>query len=289
MRTNPDLVYGERPRVEPIHRQHVVIDERASDCALHGAFTSRLEHLQPALVGIDPFWTRCPTCDGEEQAQADARHAEIMGGVTATQSRIAARIAAAGIPARFREASVWNWQHPMDQQRRVWEWAREYCTHFEIALQTGRCGALIGSPGTGKTHLAIGVLRHILEKGGTGHYVTVMSMLGRIKDTFNARAAETERAVIQDLTTCDMLVVDEVGRSLDSNYEIAQFFRVLDTRYQHLRPTILVSNMTKPKLVEFLGDAAVDRLRESGGALLQFDWASQRSSRKPADAEGGAS
>lgn len=290
MQSLTNLVYGERPRIEPTPRQHVVIGERAGDCGKHGAFTSRCEQLQPVLAGLEPFWTRCPACQSEEQAQVDARHAEVMGGVTASQARILARITTAGIPARFREATIWNWQHPMEQQRRVWQWAREFCGAFEIVVETGRCGVLLGAPGTGKTHLAIGLLRHILEKGGTGLYVTVMSMLGRIKDTYNTRAAETERTVIHDLTKCDLLVIDEVGRSLDTNYEIAQFFRVLDTRYQNLKPTILVSNLNKVKLTEFLGEALVDRMRESGGAMLMFDWASQRNTRKPSVSdEGGAS
>lgn len=280
MRTNPNLVYGERPRVEPIPRQHVVIGREQRSCEKHGAYESRQEQLQPRLVGLEAFWTSCPICDGEMQAEVDRHHQEIEGGLTQQQVMVQARIRAAGIPDRFKEATVWNWQHPMEQQRRVWQWARDYCSSFALSIETGRSGVFLGAPGTGKTHLAIGVLRHILEKGGTGIYATVMSMLGRIKDTYNKHAAETERQAIDALTKCDVLVVDEVGRSLDTNYEVAQFFRVLDTRYQNLKPTILVSNLNKPKLVEFLGDAAVDRLRESGGALLMFDWASQRSYRK---------
>lgn len=146
---------------------------------------------------------------------------------------------------------------------------------------------LLGATGTGKTHLACGLLRHVIEKGGTGQYTTVMDMLGRIKATFSGKG-ETETDVIDELTKCDLLVIDEVGRSLDSNYEVAQFFRVLDKRYQWQKPTVLATNLTQPKLREFLGDAVVDRLREAGGALLSFDWASQRSTKRVVKEEGEA-
>lgn len=263
-----------------LERKHVAIGTQQRTCQDHGDYTATCWELQPKSVHAPAFWGNCPTCDADWQREADVRDAEIRGGTTERDRIRAMRRIEAGIPERFKDSTVWNWQHGMDQQRHVWEWAREYCNAFDISLQSGRSGVLTGAPGTGKTHLAIGVLYHVLEKGCAGLYTTVMSLLGRIKDTYNRQATETEAKVIAHVTGVDLLVIDEVGRSLDSNYEQAQFFRVLDLRYQHCKPTILVSNMSKAKLIEFLGEAVVDRLREAGGALLVFDWASQRSARK---------
>lgn len=232
---------------------------------------------------LAPFWTSCPVCDAADQAEVDRRDLEIRGGCDAKTRIMNERLAAAGIPARFKEATVWNWQHAMDQQRRVWQWASDYANQFDIALAHGRCGLFIGAPGTGKTHLAIGILRHIVEKGGSGHYTTVMDLLGRIKATFGGSSGETEEQVIREVCSCDMLVIDEVGRSLDTTYEVVQFFRVLDRRYRDVKPTILVSNLAKPEFIKFLGSAVCDRMREAGGKLMVFDWASQRSSKEPRD------
>lgn len=259
-------------------------------CKDHGAYESRQMDFDPPVRPIDdkpipqflgPWWTKCPKCDAAMQLESDAHDAEIRGGITQRQHFVNMRLAAAGIPARFKDAQIWNWEHRADSQRKVWQWARDYAGSFEQAIESGRSAGFIGVPGTGKTHLAIGLLRHIVEKGGTGSYTTVMDMLGRIRATFDRDHSETEAKVIDELAGCDLLVIDEVGRSLDSNYELAQFFRVLDTRYRDLRPTLLVSNLSPAKFREFLGDAVVDRLREAGGAVLVFDWGSQRSSRRP--------
>ena len=276
------------PTSDPIPSRHTIVAREPRQCQHHGTFEAKLWAMTPPVKMIagkgapkfcDPFWSNCPTCDGEWQQEADARDAEVRGGMTAKQRMAAARVAAAGIPPRFASSTLWTWQHGMDQQRRVWDWARDYAHAFEDAIASGRSGVFCGAPGTGKTHLAIGVLRHVLERGGTGIYTTVMDMLGRIKATFHERAHETEQQVMDALTSCDLIVIDEVGRSLDTNYELAQFFRVLDRRYQNLRPTILVTNLPKSKLLEFVGDAVVDRLRENGGAMLMFDWASQRATK----------
>ena len=134
---------------------------------------------------------------------------------------------------------------------------------------------------TEERHLAIGMVRHVVEKGGTAHYTTVMDMLGRIKDTYHKDAHETEAQVIGLLSTVDFLAIDEVGKSLDTNYEQAQFFRLMDIRYRNLKPTLLVTNLNKDKLVAYLGDAVVDRMREAGGLLLSFDWGTNRSTKRP--------
>lgn len=280
-------------------RTHVTTATESRVCDIHGIYTSQKLDLQPKPDGypnlpgktdiatfLAPFWTKCPTCDGIVQAEVDAKEAEIAGGMTQAKRWAMERIREAGIPARFSESTLWNWTHSMDQQRRVWFWARDYASSFELAISTGRSAIFMGAPGTGKTHLAIGILKHVLEKGGTGRFTTVMGMLSRIKNTYHRDAQETEAKAISAFTDCDMLVIDEVGRALDTSYTEAQFFSILNARYNELRPVILVSNLTKPKLSAFLGDAIVDRMREGGGTAFVFDWASQRSSRRNTDDEG---
>lgn len=258
---------------------HIAIESRPAVCDKHGDYDALLWALDPASAApyAQPFWSKCSLCDDEIQAEQDARSEDAKE----RQERwMSLQLDAANIPPRFRHATVWGWQHGMEQQQRAWAWARDYCGQFEIVQQTGRSGLFTGAPGTGKTHLAVGILRHILEKGGTGYYTTVMGLLGRIKDTYHREATETEQQVIDHVRDVDLLVIDEVGRQLDTNYEHAQLFRILDLRYGALRPTLLVSNLSREKLGEFLGEAMVDRMREGGGGLLVFDWASQRP-RKP--------
>jgi len=275
-------------KIEHPIRVHKVVDEIDRTCTIHGPYRPKVWRLDPPVINarkeiahfLSDYVENCPTCNTEWQLEADARDAEIRGGDNAKAARLAAALATAGIPARFKDSQVWNWQHGMDRQQRVWSWARDYCQQASIVLDQGRCGILCGAAGTGKTHLAIGILRHFVEKGGTGLYTTALEMIARIKDTFRKESPESEAQAVAHLTAVDLLVVDEVGRQLDSTYEQAQVFRILDARYRALKPTILVTNLNKVDIVKFLGEAIVDRMRESGGALHVFDWASSRNSAK---------
>lgn len=281
-----------------IQRQHVAIAREPRACPTHGDYEAVQWDLQPKPEGypnlpgradiasfLKPFWSSCPLCDKASQAEVDAKDAEILGGMTARQQMLMARLRAAGIPARYYESTIWNWQHGMDQQRRVWHVTRDYAQSFELALQTGRNLVFYGAPGTGKTHLAIGLCKHVMEKGGTGLYTTVMGLLSRIKNTYHKDADEKESEAIAAFTAVDLLVVDEVGRALDTGYTEAQFFAILNDRYNNLRPVLLVSNLNRSQLETFLGAALTDRIREAGGAFLVFDWASQRSHKQKPEAD----
>lgn len=283
-------------RTAPIEHEMATIEDRV--CPQHGPYVSTQWVLKEPPKGqgtppppkwLSPFWSQCGTCDRIMQAEADRSREEAR---TGSSNRDTAKISArlrAGIPERYHAASMFNWAHPMDQQDRVWRWSMDFCSGFDQVLATGRSCAFTGAPGTGKTRLACSMLAHVTDKGGTGFYTTSMNLLGRIKDTYNQKATETEREVVEFFRALDLLVIDEVGKQTDSNYDQSQLFRILDLRYQHMKPTILVANFSKDGLEKFLSGPVVDRLRESGGGILLFDWVSQRSTKRPAKPEGGES
>lgn len=278
-------------RRDELQRKRTIVGDEPRTCVEHGPYIATWTRLDPPpkphaahaqmneedfCLGAKP--SSCPECDSELQTIADARDAEIRGGMSAADQQNLQRIKHANIPKRYHGSTIGNWQHGSDRQERVWRWACDYAADCETVVSTGRSAVLVGGPGTGKTHLVIGVLKQFMNQGATGYYTTAMDMLGRIKATYNDQAVETETHVIERLTSVDLLVIDEIGRQLDTNYEVAQMFRVLDRRSSECRPTLLVSNLGVADFKKFVGDHVVDRLRQHGGKMLQLDWESHRRS-----------
>lgn len=271
--------------------RHIVIETQERSCERHGPYTAKkwamdpppkAQPNKPLPAFLKPFWGQCPTCDKEMQAEADQRDELIRSGKSVRERAMHSRLEMAGIPARYRDCSIWNWEHGQDKRRSVWGTVRDYAGQFELALETGRSLVFTGPPGTGKTHLAVGLLRHVIEKGGTGLYVTVAGAIMRLKSTFKDRGhgVETEKQVFEHLCSVDLLAIDEIGRTAGTPYELSQFFAVLSQRHGENRPTVLCTNMPPSELREFIGPALADRLREGGGSnVLVFDWESQRSSK----------
>ena len=271
------------PDRRPDDRGHIITGTKPAQCDKHGAFQSIQWTLNNPPEGFwdTSRWSACPVCDAEMQAEVDAKNAEIKGGVTEKDRARAAMVRAAGIPERYKDCNIWGWVHGMDQQKRVWQVVRDYCHNIADVLQVGRCLVFIGAPGTGKTHLACGIVRHVVEHGGTARYYTVADMVGTIRMAFAKDSATTEQESIEAMASYDVLVLDEVGRQTDSPHERETLFRVLDRRYANLRPVVLISNLSPQAFQDFMGQSIIDRLREAGGRFMRFDWLSHRSRKRP--------
>ncbi len=264
-------------------RGHTVTGRQPRTCDEHGPYESQQWTLNNAPermpVAMRSFWSQCPECNRIGEAEVARRTAEIRNRKANVDAMRKEALRASGIPERFLDCDVWHWQRGMDKQREVWETVKSYCIRIEDVIQHGRCLVLFGSSGTGKTHLACGIVRHVVEKGGTAKYLTIQDAIGLIRSTYNKGAEQTEDEMLAAICNVDMLVLDEIGRQSDSAHERESMFRILNRRYSDLRPTILVSNLERVGLFKFLGQALCDRLMEAGGRFLSFDWASQRSRR----------
>ncbi|HFH6599619.1 TPA: ATP-binding protein, partial [Klebsiella pneumoniae] len=54
---------------------------------------------------------------------------------------------------------------------------------------------------------------------------------------------------------------------------------IINTRYERLKPTILISNLPKDELTKFIGERVIDRMNDGGGCTISFTWDSYRENR----------
>lgn len=246
---------------------HTTPKTRTEQCATHGPFESR------CFVGSS--WTRCPTCSAEAEAK-DKTQLEAKERDDRRQAW-QRRIGEAGIPERFQNRSLQSFVAETEAQARALEFASSYADGFDDALATGRSALFIGKPGTGKTHLAVGIgLRVMRRDNRTVLFMTVMRAIRRVKDTWSRESTESETQAIAALVFPDLLILDEVGVQFGSDTEKLILFDVLNERYEKRRPTLLLSNLLLDDVKGYLGERVFDRLREDGGEAIPFDWASWR-------------
>lgn len=133
---------------------------------------------------------------------------------------------------------------------------------------------LLGSVGTGKTHLACGIVR---ECGGL--YRTAAGIAGEIRGARSFSARETEAEIIGRYASARLLVVDEIGRGMSATEEQYMLYNVINGRYNTRKPTVLVSNKAKREFLGYVGIAAADRLTESA-QTVEFTGGSYRASKR---------
>lgn len=253
----PQIISGLIERDATVHKK---------TCDRHGDYESRNLFRK--------IWSTCPQCAAEE---AEVRRQEERDREAAErQSRWARRLGEAGIPERFQDRRLESYSAINSGQKRALEFATIYASKFDEVEKTGRCAIFCGAPGTGKTHLAVGVGLHVMETGRLVLFTTVQRMVRRMKDAWRKDATESEGDVIGLLVQPELLILDEIGVQFGSEFEKNLMFDVLNERYEKRHPTLLLSNLTAKEVKAFLGERVYDRLREDGGECVAFDWASYR-------------
>ena len=164
---------------------------------------------------------------------------------------------------------------------------REFAKNFDVALERGINGILMGKPGTGKNMLAALVCKTLAANGHTALHTSVDKLVGRIRDTWHRSSTETETQVYQKLLEPELLVIDEVGVQTGSDSEIRIITRVINERYDNRKPVLLLTNLDYDQMEGLLGERIMERFCDDS-FVLTFNWPSYRRRNVAKAAEGGA-
>lgn len=161
-----------------------------------------------------------------------------------------------GVPERYWKESLDTYQITNEMQAT----AAKVVTKFLHAIKCGEFKSLvmIGSAGTGKTHLACAIIR---EAGGK--YRTAPDIVEEMRRAKSFTANDTEADIIKYYGHVPLLVIDEIGRGIAATDEKYMLYQILNARYNTRKPTVLISNHKKADFLQYIGVAAADRLVES--------------------------
>ncbi|HCI6721735.1 TPA: ATP-binding protein [Klebsiella variicola subsp. variicola] len=239
-----------------------------ASCPEHGGY-ERFTLVGKDFRGRETFkHSRCPACIRSEQASVESGLREL---------RVSSLLDDAGITRRFGDCEFDNYLEINQEASRNLAACKRYANNWPAVLEAGKSLVLTGSCGTGKNHLAVSLAKNIIRNHLASVELTdVMRLTRAVKSTWRRNADTTEESVLDHYASLDLLIIDEVGVQFGSPTEMTILHEIINARYESVLPTILISNLPREQLKEFISDRIFDRVTDGGRNYLVFNWTSFR-------------
>lgn len=237
----------------------------------HGklVYDAKHHYYQPESDQEVNLWY-CPVCDQLEQEEKakeqekkriedELKRKEIMNNPEPLLSKI-------GVGKRHLYCSFENYQGG--------DKIKSICMDI---INNPRDLILSGSAGSGKTHLAVAILREWVRQQrikvnfieGNGIFITVPDLLLQIRQVFNDRSDKSEAEIVNKYSKVDYLLLDDLGAEKSTEWSITTLYTIIDQRYRQELPTIVTTNLTIDQIGQQISERIASRL--SSGKVIKIN------------------
>ncbi|HEY6272188.1 MAG TPA: ATP-binding protein [Terriglobales bacterium] len=220
-------------------------------------------------LAADPE-TECPVCGG-----TGWKTVAVPGKanrVTRCECRIDARVSrllqGAHIPVRYEHCTLADFTTDFGGAHRALAAARLAAGRFVEEYPLEKTGLLYTGPiGTGKTHLAVGIMQELVRsKGVPCRFCDYRELLKEIQNSYNPSVQATELEILRPVFEAEVLVLDELGAVKPTEWVWDTVSHILNSRYNDKKTTIVTTNFPNLPPGEFApgrGGSAAESARHA--------------------------
>ena len=118
-----------------------------------------------------------------------------------------------------------------------------------------------GTVGTGKSFLSGCVAKELMDSGHSVIYFSSTGLFEKLSQvSFDYHAKDELADLYEDLYSCDLLIIDDLGTELTTNFSSSQFFSCLNERILRKKSTIISTNLSLQELRDRYSDRIFSRI-----------------------------
>jgi DNA replication protein DnaC len=153
---------------------------------------------------------------------------------------IARLLETADIPDRYGTCSINNFEGTSAVAKEAKDLAYKFITDFP---GDGRGLLLMGPCGVGKTHLAVGILKYLMDTYHTSClFYDFRQLLQDLRATYTVKSALTESEIFERISKAKVLLLDELGAEKISGWLLDTLTYLINYRYNNKQVTLITTN-----------------------------------------------
>ncbi len=122
---------------------------------------------------------------------------------------------------------------------------RDYVRHISARVESGQGIWFAGDVGTGKTTLAMLISKAAIEADFTVAIYSLPRLLATLRETFRDDSRYSLNEFVDQLSSVDLLHIDDVGAEQTSDWVLEQLYTIVNTRYEDRRALVLTTNLIR--------------------------------------------
>ena len=130
---------------------------------------------------------------------------------------------------------------------------------------------LIGSTGTGKTHVSTAIAKTVISQGFDVLYDSAQNIISDYEtDRFRSGYGQTEQ-ISEKYVECDLLIIDDLGTEFTNQFSISVLYNLLNTRLNKGLSTIISTNLSANELASKYEGRIYSRMIGADYTVLRFE------------------